>query len=87
MFSSIVLGIDVENVKFVGEGTIDGNATFNPETGEFIEALGGQGYSSESSWSRLTKTPPSSEITLRENSSHPTSLTSSPQSGTRLPKF
>ena len=34
MFSSIVLGIDVENVKFVGEGTIDGNATFNPETGE-----------------------------------------------------
>ena len=34
------------------DGSVRHIVNYNPETGEMIEALGGQGYSAESSWSR-----------------------------------
>ncbi|MBU5442178.1 glycoside hydrolase family 88 protein [Paenibacillus sp. MSJ-34] len=35
-----------------GDGTVCHIASFDPETGAFIEALGGQGYAPDSAWSR-----------------------------------
>lgn len=36
------------------DGSVNHIVSFDPETGEFIEALGGQGYGPESGWSRGT---------------------------------
>ena len=36
------------------DGSVHHIVRFNPETGEVVEALGGQGYSSESAWARGT---------------------------------
>lgn len=45
--------IDTVIKCFIDEdGAVRHQCRFNPETGEFIEALGGQGYSPESSWTR-----------------------------------
>lgn len=42
----------VVNYLVRDDGSVGHIASFNPETGEFIEQLGGQGYSADSAWSR-----------------------------------
>lgn len=53
-FRHIALGhADTVLKHFIrGDGSVRHIVSFDPETGEFIEALGGQGYGPDSSWSR-----------------------------------